>query len=179
MSENIAPARSTVFAILLLFGLGRTAHAQTSSATGLWQDSSYIDNLTGKKVVETERAPTSDTDNDVERTRMIIRCGPDGTSNLVLTWDQRMENDTSAGTVRIDYRIGGIGVQSENWLLSTDDLALFYPYDIVPEIGEFETSNVLVARIFPTGMDEITATYDTTGLNNAVEPVLKACGVDQ
>jgi hypothetical protein len=179
MSKPWLSLRSALFILALLSGMTHLANAGTASATGLWQEKSKLDSLTGKKYLEVYEAPTDNTDGDFTWTRIIIRCDPDQTLDFILMWDQQMTQDASSGTVHVDYRIGHEDIRSETWVLATNGWSLFYGGNVAAFISHLETSNDFVARIYPTGMDVMTATYDTTGLTKAVEPLMKSCGFDQ
>jgi len=180
MNNSLETYRSLLFVVPILVLSMHHAKAQTSATTGLWQDNSYTDTLSGKKVISIAIDPTSDTDNEFNATGIVIRCmPPHNTVDLQVMWDQKMTTDPSFDTYELDYRIGNNDVQSENWDLSTDNQSLFYPDNVLNFIQQLESSSVFVAQVTPAGMNPISATYDTAGLSIAVLPVLKACGFDQ
>ncbi len=157
---------------------GSTAGAQSSNS-GSWQLDTHQDALSGQTITVIGLVPTSDTDNDFDSTSIYIRCAQDKTLDFQVDWDQKMTTDSSTTSFEVDYRIGQNGIQSGNWPMSNDAEGLFYPDNVMTFLQQLESSNSFVAQVTPVGMEPISATYDTTGLSQAVIPVLKACGYDQ
>ena len=176
MSKTWRAALAAAAAWALLCGAAQQAECQTSATNGLWQERSVVDSLSGKTIVAVTLDPTKDTDNEFQQTGIIIRCKPDLTVDVELEWDQKMTSDASMDNFEIAYRIGDGDVQTESWALSSDNESLFYVGNAVAFILRLEASHAFVARVNPKGMNPISATYDTTGLRQAVAPVLKACG---
>lgn len=165
-----------IYGFALVVVMTNSAFAQSSS-TGMWQDASYTDDLSGKYVTVIKLLPTSNSDNDIDDSTMYIRC-KDNNLDLQVDWDQKMTTDSSVQTFELDYRIGQ-SVQSGNWELSTDNEGLFYPGNVVGFINQLVTSDIFIAQVTPDDGNNITSDFDTTGLINAVQPVLQACGYNQ
>ena len=93
-----------------------------------------------------------------------------------VNWDQKMTSDPNLDTYELDYRSGNNDVQTGRWNLTTDNQGFIYPGNAYDFIQNLEGQSVFVAQVIPTGMAAINATYDLTGLNVAVVPVLTSCG---
>ena len=151
---------------------GSMAHAQVAG----WQDESSTDPLSGKPIQMILLSPSSDTDNDFSSTALMVRCKDDHLGVLV-AWDEKLTTDPTVYTYDLDYRIGDGPVQSANWGINTDNQTLMINDNDAHDFVEaLENQSQFVAQVTPTGDDPITATYDTTGLADAVAPVLQACG---
>lgn len=160
----------------LLLGTALVAMASPAFAQiAGWQDGSMTDALTGKKITAIVLDPTSDTDNEFNQTGIIISCKDDKLA-FEVNWDQKMTSDPNLDTYELDYRSGNNDVQTGRWNLTTDNQGFIYPGNAYDFIQNLEGQSVFVAQVIPTGMAAINATYDLTGLNVAVVPVLTSCG---
>jgi hypothetical protein len=151
---------------------GSMAHAQVAG----WQDESYTDTLSGKPVQNIVLNPSADTDNNFSSTFLMVRCKDDHLK-VIVAWDEKLTTDDTVVNYTLNYRIGDGPVQSANWGIATDNQTLIITDDDAHDFVEaLENQSQFVAQVTPTGDDPITATYDTTGLADAVAPVLQACG---
>lgn len=155
----------------VLVGMASPAFAQIAG----WQEGSITDALTGKKITAIVLYPTSDADNEFNQTGIVISCKDDKLS-FEVSWDQKMTSDPNLDTYELDYRSGNNDVQTGRWNLTTDNQGFLYPGNVYDFIQNLEGQSVFVAQVIPTGMAPINATYDLTGLNVAVVPVLTSCG---
>ena len=72
-------------------------------------------------------------------------------------------------------RLGNGEVKTQQWPLSTDKKATFYPRDDAAFLEQLLTSNSFVAQTTPYGESPITAVFDLTGLTAAVKPLREVC----
>ena len=71
----------------------------------------------------------------------------------------------------VTVRIGQSPARQEKWGLSTDSKAIFCPGDNRAFVKELLEADRLVVRLTPYGESPITATFDLTGLTEAIEPM--------
>ncbi len=64
----------------------------------------------------------------------------------------------------------------QRWYLSTDKKVSFYPGDEIPFIKDLIKAERLMVQVTPYDGSPITAEFDLSGLENAVEPLREMCG---
>jgi type VI secretion system protein VasI len=166
--------------LVVFFFSAWSSNAQ--SQNGLWQSKNIPDALSGTVSTVIELVPTSDTDNDFDNTAIYISC--DGSSDSLrvqIEWDQVLNTDSNVpgNESQIQYRIGDNPIQTEDWSLSNDNETMFYQGVAFNLIQELESSNTFIAQVTPFSSNPISATYNTSGLNSAIGPVLQACEISQ
>jgi type VI secretion system protein VasI len=76
-------------------------------------------------------------------------------------------------------RLGQEQASTEEWSLSTDSKATFYPGNPVPYIKKMMVNDSFVAQVTPYNESPVTATFDIKGLARAIEPLIQTCHWDQ
>jgi type VI secretion system protein VasI len=102
---------------------------------------------------------------------LVIRC-KDDEMDLYINWHQFVNNDSQ----EVELRLGNGTPVTRSWSNSTDYEATFYPSDPTQQIKNMFGSTTLVARTTPYSSNTITATWDITGIENAIANVRDACG---
>lgn len=107
---------------------------------------------------------------------LFVRCQ----SNLIevfISWGQYLGDDTShrARQKDVTMRVGDEEAFQRRWGVSTDGTATFYP-QAIQLLKNSVAANKLVFRLLPYGSVPLTATFDTTGMAEALRPVMETCG---
>jgi type VI secretion system (T6SS) VasI/EvfG family protein len=109
---------------------------------------------------------------------LVARCQSD-TTELYINWDQYVGDDSSSVYDEWKYvtiRIGGGEANRQRWSVSTNRQSTFAPGWAGNLLRQMATENSLVVRITPYGENPMTAIFDTTGLEEALVPLMDACG---
>lgn len=138
----------------------------------------------GKWKIRDSRNPLDDTrtvalilDSDTGKPRfgddisLVLRCKSKKTQ-IYINWSDFLGTDSA----QVTYRIGSDKATVSDWGLSSDNKASFYPGEPVAFINALLRQNILVAQVTPYSESPLTATFDLTGLANAVKPLREACG---
>jgi type VI secretion system protein VasI len=64
----------------------------------------------------------------------------------------------------------------QRWDLSTDSKATFAPAWAGDLLKEMAGSNSFIAQTTPYGESPVTAIFDTSGLREALKPLMEVCG---
>ena len=99
---------------------------------------------------------------------LIARCKSNNT-DLYIGWDDYLGGDAYVLT-----RTGNNKAVTQEWSLSSDSQASFHPRP-VKFLKEMFTSSKLVAQVTPYNESPVTAIFDTSGLENAIQPLRETC----
>jgi type VI secretion system protein VasI len=107
----------------------------------------------------------------------IARCQSNSTEAYI-NWNDYLGND---GNYRNEYknvtvRIGDGQASTQRWGLSTDSKATFAPNWAGDLLKKMATANKLVVQTTPYNENPVTAIFDTTGMADALEPLMEVCG---
>ena len=107
----------------------------------------------------------------------IARCQSNETEAYI-NWQDYLGND---GSIRGEYknvtvRIGSEGATTERWGLSTDSEATFAPSWAGDLLKRMAGSDKFIAQVTPYNESPVTAIFDTTGMADALEPLMEVCG---
>ncbi|MBY5946837.1 type VI secretion protein [Photobacterium rosenbergii] len=100
---------------------------------------------------------------------MVMRCSQN-TTDMYINWGEYLGREA-----RVLTRVGSNKAITENWSLSTDSKASFKRKPI-PMIKQMLGQSKFVAQITPYNESPVTAVFDISGLNNAIEPLRETCG---
>lgn len=87
--------------------------------------------------------------------------------NVYVTFGSYLGSDSTVVTLRL----GQSAAKQEKWSLSTDGKAIFCPTDDRAFVDQLLQNDRLVIRITPFGESPVTATFDLTGLSEAIQPM--------
>lgn len=107
---------------------------------------------------------------------LLARCKSNKT-NVFIVWGDYLGTDGDSGNNRkeVTVRVGESKASLQRWDVSTDNEATFSP-DPINLLKAMVQSNQLVAQVTPYDAAPNTALFDTTGLGNALKPLMKVCG---
>lgn len=101
---------------------------------------------------------------------MLVRC-KSNTTELYINW-----NDYLGRNGEVLTRIGSHDAVTKDWTLSTDSQATFHPQKgTIGFLKWMMSANKFVAQITPYNESPVTAIFDTTGMENAIEPLTDTC----
>ena len=111
------------------------------------------------------------------KVQLYVRC-QSNISELFIVWHDILGNDGGLRNKfkRVTIRVGSDTATTQDWGLSTDSKATFAPGSPIPLIRNLARTDSFVAQITPFGAAPITAIFDTTGLTEALAPVMEVCG---
>lgn len=141
----------------------------------------------GKWQVSTETSPVDDSENvfvilhandsfrsnfgETITPNLYISCREKKTE-LYIGWETYLGlNET-----RMLYRLDKQKAVTKNWNISTDTKAVFYRGNVVEFVKALSKSDVMYAQITPYNENPVSATFEVTGLTEALKPLQKACG---
>lgn len=99
---------------------------------------------------------------------LAARC-KSNTTNFYIGW-----NDYLGSEAYVLTRIGNKKAVTSEWSLSTDKKATFHTKPI-HFLKNMSKADKLIAQITPYNESPVTATFDTSGLNNALKPLRETC----
>jgi type VI secretion system protein VasI len=107
----------------------------------------------------------------------IARCQSDDTEAYIV-WSDYLGND---GDFRNEYknvtvRIGSEQASTQRWTVSTDSKATFAPDWAGGLLKQMAGSDKFIAQVTPYNENPRTAIFDTTGMAQAMEPLMEVCG---
>jgi type VI secretion system protein VasI len=107
----------------------------------------------------------------------VARCQSNSTEAFI-NWGDYLGND---GTFRNEYknvtvRIGDGQASTQRWDLSTDSKATFAPNWAGDLLKKMAGANKLVVQTTPYNENPVTAIFDTTGMADALAPLMEVCG---
>ena len=147
---------------------GRQLEPTSIKGKGKWDVSVDVNPIDDSKTVTLMLDASSGENRYNESVYMVLRCQSNKT-NLYIGW-----RDYLGRKADILTRIGSNKANTSPWLLSSNKKASFHPNPI-PFIKEMVKSNKLVAQVTPYNESPVTAVFDTTGLNNAIKPLIETC----
>jgi type VI secretion system protein VasI len=100
---------------------------------------------------------------------LAIRCSS-GEVSAYINW-----SDYLGDSAEVLTRIGSKKARTFQWSLSTNHQATFYPHDPRSFITQLIKVDKLVAQVTPYNESPITAIFDLTGMDRAMQPVRDAC----
>ena len=139
------------------------------SGTGKWQISAEINPVDDSKTVTLILAADSGRSKWGRPVALVARCMSNKTE-LYILW-----NDYLGSSANVLTRIGSSAAVTKRWGLSTDKQASFHPRDTITFLKEMMDSDRFVAQVTPYNENPVTAVFDTSGLENAVQPLRETC----
>lgn len=108
----------------------------------------------------------------------IARCQSNSTEAYII-WHDYLGDDSRS--IYNDYknvtvRIGAATAEVQQWGLSTDNIATFAPSWAGSLLKRMAQSNSLIVQVTPYNESPVTAIFDTTGMQNALIPLMEECG---
>jgi type VI secretion system VasI family protein len=101
---------------------------------------------------------------------LALRC-MDTETTAFIDWQSYVGGDS----VPVTVSVGGGGDSRSNWRISPDGTLTYYPGKAVDFVRSLLNAGQLAARVNPYGGHEISATFDLSGLDTAVQPLRQAC----
>ena len=153
---------------------------RTTRSTGKWlveETSNPIDDTRTVMLLLTAE-PNSSSTRMGERPILVARCRSN-TTELYINWGQYVGDDSSNVYDEWKYvtiRVGSNEAQRQRWGVSTSRDATFAPNWAGSLLREMTTDTTFVARTTPYGENPMTAIFDTTGLSEALLPLMDTCG---
>ena len=138
--------------------IARPVHAQEPDETpGKWQQ---VTGDQGRDIMVAE---------DFTGRLFVVRCAGRKTSAFVV-W-----NEFVGPTPRVEYRIDEQAPKEQAWNSSSDGGASFYPGRVIEFLEWLEEHDRLTTKATPRGKGPITAEFEITGIETALQPIREAC----
>lgn len=159
---------------------GRTPETSTTSSLGEWLKEEKVSKLSDRKTVNVYVQSEEVVDcgwNKGEKITLIIRCHENSTALLFIT-GCHMASSEYNDYGKIEYRVDDEKAKSVSGEASTDNkaLGLWSGARSIPVIKQMIGGKQLVARMMPYGQSPFTATFNISGVEDAVKPVRAECG---
>ncbi len=100
---------------------------------------------------------------------LIIRCKSDEIQ-IYISW-----NDYLGSEAYVLTRLGKQIAETDEWGLSTDNSATFYPGNPLSFIKSLLKVDTFIAQVTPYNESPVTAVFDVKGFNVVVKPLLDTC----
>jgi len=151
-------------------GYTRTPSATNVAGSGEWRLSTEQNPIDDTRTVTLSLAATSGQSRLGDAIGLIVRC-QSGKINVYIVWSSYLGLEKTPVTTRL----GTGDAKIQQWLLSTDNQATFYPGNAEAFLGQLLSSDRLVAQTTPYNESPITAVFDLAGLSAAVKPLREVC----
>lgn len=150
--------------------LDQPQHQATDiSNTGKWQVDIKINPIDDSKTVVLYLVADSGKSSWRKNIVLVARCMSNKT-DLYINWNDYLGSDSA----RVLSRIGTEKAVTENWIISTDKKSTFRSQPI-SFLKRMENSNKFIAQVTPYNDSPNTATFNTTGLSDALKPLRSEC----
>ena len=136
---------------------------------GRWEVSIETDEDNNTIAVSLTGAAESDKTQSEESITVVMRCR-NGDTDLYINWQDYLGNEASVQT-----QIGDQGAVTQNWNLSASHQSSFYPDDSTEFITQLLNADLLVAQVSPYRARPVRATFNLTGLSDAIVPLRQTC----
>jgi len=113
-----------------------------------------------------------------DRPIFVARC-MSNTTEAYINWNDYLGDDSSSvysDWKNVTIRIGDEAAIQQRWGVSTDSRATFAPGWAGSLLRQMAGANTLVARTTPYNASPVTAIFDTTGMAEALVPLMETCG---
>jgi type VI secretion system protein VasI len=147
---------------------GRQPQPTSIDEKGEWNVSIDLNPIDDSKTVTLALESESGESSWGDRVFLVARCKSNKTE-LYIGWNDYLGNEADVLT-----RVGKNKAVTQSWGLSTNSKATFHSNPI-PFLKEMLSSPKLIAQVTPYNANPITATFNTTGLSNAVAPLRETC----
>jgi len=151
------------------FGLVTTLKTETVKGSGKWIVSSKTNPIDDSKTVTLVLPADEGKGRMGDPVSLIIRC-KSGEIEIYISWNQYLGSEA-----HIISRVGSKEAQRDEWSLSTDSQASFYPNRPIPFIKDLLASDRFVAQVTPYSESPVTAVFDVKGLGEAIKPLQNVC----
>lgn len=92
-------------------------------------------------------------------------------TELLINWDIFLSTQNTQVLTRLDSK----KAITRTWTMSTNSKATYYSGSTISFIKELMQSQKLYAQTTPYGENTVKATFDLSGLSNAIKPLREAC----
>ncbi|AZS50639.1 hypothetical protein DM558_07535 [Entomomonas moraniae] len=101
---------------------------------------------------------------------LAITCSNNKT-DLYIDWETFIGTSNHNVTVRI----GDEKAFTKRWLISNDNTTSFYPSSPVAFLKKLSESKIMVARVSPYNDNDLTITFNLSGIDKALQEVRREC----
>jgi type VI secretion system protein VasI len=106
---------------------------------------------------------------DGKNAMLILRC-KNAKAEVFINWNNYLGSEAVVTT-----RVGTSAASQQQWGLSTDKKATFYPRNSFQLIEELTRVDKFVAQVTPYNESPVTALFDVSGLADAAGPFFETC----
>lgn len=150
-----------------------------STQTGKWTINETVNPIddTRQVTLSLTAEPASSTSRFGGRPNFIARCRSNETEAYIL-WHTYVGDDSSSPYSEwkhVTVRVGSAQAERQRWTVSTDRRATFAPSWAGNLLRRMAESNSLIAQMTPYGENPMTAIFDTTGMADALAPLMEVC----
>jgi len=151
--------------------MGQQSNAVPAVGVGKWSVSDKTNPIDDTRTVVLVLEATTGKSRSRQEVRLVLRCQSKKTEAYI-NWHEFLGTKSA----EVTYRIGNAKAIKSTWSLSTDNKASFFPGDPVAFMKDLSEETTFVAQVTPYMESPLTASFDTTGLVNAIKPLRQTCG---
>lgn len=158
--------------------LGVNGKSDEPAAESAWITSEDKNPVDDTKTVRATLLSTEGKSSMGDSVSLTIRCESNKTE-LFVNWSDYLgddSNDVYEDWKKVTVRVGDAPAKVERWDISTDSKATFAPGSVVSLVKSMVASKRLVLQTVPYNENPVTAVFDLTGIDKAVQPIAKECG---
>lgn len=130
-----------------------------------WQSRISTDPLTDQAVVALALI------DDAKQAMLVLRCANHQPA-VFINWNNYLGSEAV-----VTSRLGGGESERQEWGLSTDKKASFYPGNPSTIILQLMKVDQFVAQVVPYSDNPVTAIFDVRGLGEVAMPLMEECGI--
>ena len=145
----------------------------STTSKGKWITKTNTDPLTDKSVFIALLEAESGKGSYGDTVSLLVRC-QDNTTEAYINWNTFLGSEG----IRVTSRIDKNPAKTSRWDISTDHKASFMP-GAATTLKGFIGATSFVANLTPYSESPITAVFDITGAESALEDISKGCGWKQ
>lgn len=148
-----------------------------TSGTGEWQISRGRNPIDDSESVTLTLQAASGQGRFEEPVVLVARCKSNQTE-VYINWNDFLGSDNRSGRSKwkdVTIRIGSQDAVRQSWSVSTNNEATFAPDWPGNLLKNMVRSDRFLAQTTPHGENPVTAAFDTSGLANALVPLMEAC----
>jgi type VI secretion system protein VasI len=145
---------------------------KVTTGIGKWnlqEDKSPIDDTVNVYLSIISNEPVSSGYNTVKPS-LFIRCS-EGKTNVFLNWGLYLGLDETKMLTRFDKE----KAETSSWSISTDNKAIFFQGKDIEFAKKLMQHETLLTQITPYGQSPVMATFEISGLKEAIIPLREAC----
>lgn len=157
--------------VCLCLGVIGSAFGETNTEPkGLWGNSVDSDPINDVKTYSAYLPSPTEKSRWGKPIYLAITCS-NNVTKFYISWETFINTESHQVTIRLDDQ----KAFTRTWNPSNDNEASFYSGSPIPFLKKLINAKKMVARVSPYNENDITVTFNLTGINTALENIRKQC----